>query len=152
MLKAAKDQMISMQVWRIPRERISDNALCERPDEAMGVYTKDNCSIQTNLIEISDKTNHKLVLPEIVYNLKKKLGCIFVENHNPESVLLKRGQTIGLVTSCIVTQEEHGQAPVERSDATQSVTGKSNAKDRLIGGASEGDDEKAYRHHTVYRK
>ena len=73
----------------------------------MGVYAKDNCSVpvgmgkyipvQTNneikgevLIKISDKTILGLVLPEIFYNIKKKLGCIFVENHNPESVLLKR--------------------------------------------------------------
>ena len=39
------------------------------------------------LIKISDKT----VMPEIVYNVKKKLGCIFIENHNSESLDLKRG-------------------------------------------------------------
>ena len=59
------------------------------------------------------------MIPEIVYNIKKKLGCIFVENHNSEPMGLKRGQTIGQVTSCIVTQEELGQAPAEPSDATQ---------------------------------
>ena len=44
--------------------------------------------VQTNLgvkgevlIEISDKTEPGLVLPEIIYNVKKKLGFIFVENH-----------------------------------------------------------------------
>ena len=49
--------------------------------------------VQTNheitgevLIEISDKTIHGLLLPQIVYNIKKKLGCIFVENHNSESM------------------------------------------------------------------
>ena len=83
------------------------------------------------------------MLPKIVYNVKKKLGCIFVENHNPESVLLKRGQTIGLVTSCVVMQEEQGQTPVECSDATQSVTGKSNDMDTIIGGACVGYAEKA---------
>ena len=89
--------------------------------------------VQTNqkitgevLIEIIDKTIPGLVLPEIVYNIKKKLGCIFVENHKSESLVLKRGQTIGPVTSCIVTQEEQGQTPAERSDATQSVTGTTN--------------------------
>ena len=50
-----------------------------------------------------------LMLPEIVYNVKKKLGCIFIENHNSEHILLKRGQTIGLLTSCIVRQVEQGQ-------------------------------------------
>ena len=70
------------------------------------------------LIEISDKTIPGLVLPDIVYNIKKKLGCIFVENHNLESMILKRGQTIGLVT-----QEEQGQTPATRSDLTQRVTG-----------------------------
>ena len=33
------------------------------------------------LIEIGDKTVPGLILSEIVYNVKKKLGCIFVENH-----------------------------------------------------------------------
>ena len=63
----------------------------------MGVYAKDNCyipvgmgkyiSVQTNieitvevLIEISDKSIPGLVLPEIIYDIKKKLGCIFVES------------------------------------------------------------------------
>ena len=90
--------------------------MLERPEEAAGVNAKEDCSIptgigkyipvQTNcditwevLIEISDKTIPGLVLPDIVYNIKKKLGCIFVENHNSESMILKRGQTIGLVTS-----------------------------------------------------
>ena len=45
------------------------------------------------LIEISDKMVPGLVLPEIVYNVKKKLGCIFEENHNSEPLMLKRGQT-----------------------------------------------------------
>ena len=72
MLKVTADQMISMQVWRIPSEKIGVNNLSERPEEAVGVYAKDDCSIpaeiekyipvQTNreitsevLIEISDK-------------------------------------------------------------------------------------------------
>ena len=62
-----------------------------------------------------------LILPEIVYNVKKKLGCIFKENHNSESLDLKRGQTIGLVTSCIVMQEEQGQRPEKRKEDMQSV-------------------------------
>ena len=55
---------------------------------------------------------------------------------------LKRGQTIGLVTSCIVTQEEQGQVPVERSDATQNITRMSYDTDARIGGAGVGDEEK----------
>ena len=61
-----------------------------------------------SLIEISDKTIPGLELPEMVYNVKKKLGCIFVENHNSEPLMLKRRQMIGLVTSCVVTQDEQG--------------------------------------------
>ena len=60
--------------------------------------------VQTNhgvygdvLIDISNKTLPGLILPEIVYNIKKKLGCIFVENHNYEPLMLKRGLTIRLV-------------------------------------------------------
>ena len=85
--------------------------------------------VQTNhgvtgdvLIEISNKTESGLVLPEIVYNVKKRLGCIFVEYHNPEPLVLKRGQTIGLVTSCVVMQAEQGQTPERRKEETQSVT------------------------------
>ena len=72
-LKATDDQMILMHVWRIPCRRIGVNMLNERPEEAMGVYAKDDCSIpagmrkyipvQTNrgitgevLMKISDKT------------------------------------------------------------------------------------------------
>ena len=160
MLKATKDQMISMQVWRIPGEKIGVNTLSKRPEVAMEVCAKDDCSIPTGmgkcipvqmnreitgevLIEISDKTIPGLVLSEIVYNIKKKLCCIFIENHNSESMVLKRGQTLGLVTSCLVTQEEQGQTPVERSDAMQSITGMSNDKDTCIGGTSVGAAEKA---------
>ena len=82
-------------------------------------------------------------MPEIVYYIKKKLGCIFVENHNPKSMVLKRGQNIGLVTSCIVMQKEQGQTLVEHKDATQSFTGMSNCKGIGIGGPSVGDTEKA---------
>ena len=53
-----------------------------------------NISVQRNheikgevLIEISDKTIPGVVLPEIVYNIKKKLGCIFVENNYSESMV-----------------------------------------------------------------
>ena len=61
------------------------------------------------------------MLPEIVYNVKNKLGCIFVENHNLESVLLKRGQTVGLVTSCVVMQEEQGKTSAVHNEVMQSV-------------------------------
>ena len=108
--------------------------------------------VQTNhgvtgdvLIEISDKTIPGLLLPEIVYNVKKKLGCIFVENHNSEPLMLKRGQMIGLVTSCVVTQDEQGQTQEVFKEDTQSVTGQSNDTDTCIGGASVWDTEKAGR-------
>ena len=60
------------------------------------------------LIEISDKTVPGLVLPDIVYNVKKKLGCIFVENHNSKPLMLKRGQRIA----------EQGQTPEMREEDT----------------------------------
>ena len=40
-----------------------------------------------------------------------------MENHNLESTPLKRGQTLGLVTSSVVMQEEQGQIPVEFRDS-----------------------------------
>ena len=51
--KATEDQMILMHVWRIPREKISINTLNERLEEAMGVYAKDDCSIQAAWENIS---------------------------------------------------------------------------------------------------
>ena len=102
------------------------------------------------LIKTSDKTVPRLVLPDIVYNVKRKLGCIFVENHNPESIVLKQGQTIGLVTSCVVTQKEHGQALLERNDARQCVPERSNATESGKGGASVSDVRKQVGKHTVY--
>ena len=107
--RATKEQKISTQVWRIPHEKISINIVRERPEEAEGVYKQGECPITAGmgkyihvetirrvkgdvLIEIGDKTMLGLILPEIVYNVKKKLGCIFVENHNSKPILLKRGQ------------------------------------------------------------
>ena len=120
-LKATEAQRISTQVWRNPHEKISINVVSERLEEAIGAYAQDECStpsgmgkyipMQTNcgvtgdvLIKISDKTVPGLVLPEIVYNVKKKLGCIFVENYKSVPLMLKREQTIGIVMSCVVTQ------------------------------------------------
>ena len=82
-LRATEEQKISTQVGRIPHERIHMNVLKERVEENIGVYAKEECSIpagmrkytpvQNNheitgdvLIEISDKTDTGLILPEIV--------------------------------------------------------------------------------------
>ena len=106
--------------------------------------------VQTNLeitgdvfIEISDNTMTGLVLPEIVYNVKQKLGCIFIENYNSEPLELKTGQMIGLVMSCAIVQAEQGQLPEKRKEDTQSVTGQSNDTDTHIGSACGGNAEKA---------
>ena len=65
----------------------------------VGVHAEDTCSIPAGmgkyipvqksleitgevLIKTSEKTIPRLVFPDI----KKKLGCIFLENHNPESI------------------------------------------------------------------
>ena len=80
----------------------------------MGKYipVQTNREIQGDvLVKINDKTVTGLILPEIVYNVKRKLGCIFIENHNSETLDLQRGQTIGFVMSCVVMQEELGQQP-----------------------------------------
>ena len=68
----------------------------------MGKYNpvQPNCEIQGDvLVQIRDKTMTGLTLPEIVYNVKRKLCYIFIENHNSEPLDLQRGQTIGVVTS-----------------------------------------------------
>ena len=83
-----------------------------------------------------------LILPEIVYNVTRKLGCIFKENHNSESLYLQKGQTIGVVTSCIVKQEELDQQPEERKKNTHCVAGLSYCRENSIGGASAGTQRK----------
>ena len=83
-----------------------------------------------------------MILPGIVYNVKKKLGCIFVENHNSEPIMLKRGQRLVLVTPCKVTQAEQGQIPERHKEDTQSFKGRSNDPDTCMGGASVGNAEK----------
>ena len=50
--------------------------------------------------------------------------------------MLKRGQTIGLVTSCVVTQFEQGQTLRMHKEDMQKITGWSNDMDTHIGGAS----------------
>ena len=92
---------------------------------------------------MNDKTVRGLILPEIVYNVKKKSSCIFIENNNADSLDLQRGQTIGFVTSCVVTQEELGQQPEKSKENTQSVTGWINDAKTRIGDASEGNAENA---------
>ena len=42
------------------------------------------------LVKINDKTMTVLILLEMVYNVNKKLGCIFIENHNSETLNLQR--------------------------------------------------------------
>ena len=160
--RATREQEISTQTWKIPREKININVLKDGVEENVGVYAKEQCSIpagmgkyipvQTNreiqgdvLVEISDKTVTGLILPEIVYNVKKKLGCIFIENHNSEPLDLQRGQTIGFVTSCLVMQKEVSQQPEKRKDNTQSITGRINDEETRIGGASVWHAEKASR-------
>ena len=62
------------------------------------------------LVKISKRQNRDGInYAEIMYNVKQKLGCIFVKNHNSETLELKRGQTKGLMTTCVVMQEELGQ-------------------------------------------
>ena len=94
------------------------------------------------LVKISNKTVMGLILPEIIYNIKRKLGCNFIENHNSESLDLQRGQSIGVVTSCVVTQEELGQQPEKHKEDMQCVIGLSNCAETRIGGVSVGNGEK----------
>ena len=56
---------------------------------------------------------------------------------------MKRGQTIGLVTSCIVMQAEQGQTPERHKEDRQRKIGWSNDMDTSIGGSSVGNAEKA---------
>ena len=56
---------------------------------------------------------------------------------------MKKGQTIGLVTSCIVTQAEQSQLLEEHKEDTQGITGQSNDMDTCIIRASRENKEKA---------
>ena len=58
-LKANEAQRISTQVWRIPSEKISINAVSERLEETVGVYGQDECSIRAGMDKyIPVQTNH----------------------------------------------------------------------------------------------
>ena len=96
-------------------------------------------------IKISNKTVMRLIQRQ-----EETIGYSFIENHNSESLELKRGQKIGLVTSCVVTQAEQGQIPEERKEDTQGVTGRSNDTDPRIGGASERMQRKQVGKQAVY--
>ena len=48
-LKVNTAQRISTQVWRIPLEKISINAVSERPDKTAGVYAQNECSIPAEM-------------------------------------------------------------------------------------------------------
>ena len=63
---------------------------------------------------------------------------------------MKRGQTIGLVTSFVVTQDEQGQLPEKPKEDSPSVTGRSNDTNTHIGGASGENMEKAGWAQPVY--
>ena len=102
------------------------------------------------LIKINDKTVMGLILSEIVFNVKKKLGCIFIENHNSESLDLQRGQMKGFVTSCVAMQEDLGQRLEKSKENRQSVTGRINDAETCIGSASVGSAEKQVGKQTVY--
>ena len=94
----------------------------------MGKYfpVQTNQDIQVDvLIKINDITVPGLILPEILYNVKRKKDCFFIENHNSVFLDLQRGQTIGVVTSCIVKQEDLGQQSKKCRENTQSITGQS---------------------------
>ena len=58
---------------------------------------------------------------------------------------MQRGQTIQLVTSCVVTQAELGQLQEKFKEDTQSVTRRINDTETRIGGASVENMEKAGR-------
>ena len=114
----------------------------------MGKYilVQANQEIQGNfLVKTTERTVTGLILPEIVYNIRKKLSCIFIENHNSQPLDLQRGQTLGCVLSCVVKQEELGQRPEMHNENTLCVTERSNDVDTHIGGASVRNAEKAGR-------
>ena len=91
--RVTSEQEILTQAWRIPREKVAINVLKDVAEEGVGVYAKEHCSIpaemgkyiqvQINqdiqgdvLVEVNDRTVMGLILLEIVYRVKKKLGCI----------------------------------------------------------------------------
>ena len=82
--RTTEEQRISTQVWRIPWVKININVLRERLEEDVRVYAQEECFIPAGMGKyIPVLTNPGiavtvtgLILLEIVYNVKKKLGCI----------------------------------------------------------------------------
>ena len=88
-------------------------------EENVGKYAKEQCSIPAGMgkyipvqmnrevqgnVETTERTVTGLILPEIVYNVRKKLGCIFIESHNSQTLDLQRGQTIYRVCNVMCSE------------------------------------------------
>ena len=49
--RATREQKISAQTWRIPREKININVLQDGVEENIGVYAKEQCSIPAGIVK-----------------------------------------------------------------------------------------------------
>ena len=87
-------------------------------------------------------TNLNLLIGDIISSSNPCLcigsGKIIIS----ESLYLQRGQTIRVVTSCVVKQEELGQQREKRKENTHCVAVQSYCAETSIGGASAGNAEK----------
>ena len=72
------------------------------------------------MVEPSDRTVTGLVLPDILDNMKKKMRCIFAENHSPECIQLTN---VGIMTSCLIADKSESDQLRMQNDAKQSVMG-----------------------------
>ena len=78
----------------------------------------------------------------LLTNIFTFINSLFIEKHSSVSLDLQRGQSIGVVMSCVVTQEELGQQSKKRKEDMQCITGRSNCWETCIGRASGGNVEK----------
>ena len=59
-LRATREQEISTQAWRIPKEKVTINVLKDEVGENVGVYAKEQCSIPAGMGKyIPVQTNQK---------------------------------------------------------------------------------------------
>ena len=70
--RVTREQEISTQTWRIPREKITINVLKDGVEENVGVYAKEQCSIPAGMGKyIPVQTNHE-IQGDVLVEISKK--------------------------------------------------------------------------------
>ena len=73
--RANKEQEISAQTWRIPREKMNINVLQGGVEENIGVYAKEKCSIPAGMVKYVPVQTNCDIHTRICFNRDKQQHC-----------------------------------------------------------------------------